>query len=59
MTRGPGDAPGPTRTDPAARAWSERLGGPVGGHARPHSWWTPVRVLLAVVTVVAGLSLAA
>jgi len=38
----------PTRTDPLARAASESIGGPVGDHARPHRWWTPVRVVLAV-----------
>ena len=27
------------------------IGGPVGARARPHPWWTPVRVLLAVFTV--------
>jgi uncharacterized membrane protein len=42
----------PTREDPVAAALSEVVGGPVGEHARPHSWWTPVRVLLAVFTVV-------
>ena len=38
----------PTRTDPLARAASEGIGGPLGDHARPHPWWTPVRVVLAV-----------
>ncbi|WP_457112770.1 glycosyltransferase family 87 protein [Marmoricola sp. URHA0025 HA25] len=33
------------------------VGGPVGDRARPHSWWTPVRVLLAVYTIVFGLGL--
>jgi uncharacterized membrane protein len=47
----------PTREDPVATALSEVVGGPVGAHARPHSWWTPVRVLLAVFTVVFALGL--
>jgi uncharacterized membrane protein len=33
------------------------VGGPVGEHARPHSWWTPVRVVLAAFTVVFALGL--
>ena len=47
----------PTRDDPVAAALSEAVGGPVGEHARPHSWWTPVRVLLAAFTVVFALGL--
>jgi uncharacterized membrane protein len=47
----------PTRDDPVAAALSEVVGGPVGDHARPHSWWTPVRVLLAVFTVVFAVGL--
>ena len=46
----------PSRVDPVATALSEVVGGPVGRRARPHSWWTPVRVLLAVFTVVFGLA---
>jgi uncharacterized membrane protein len=38
----------PSRTDPLVAAASESIGGPVGEHARPHWWWTPVRVVLAV-----------
>ena len=38
----------PTREDPVVRAASEVVGGPWGDHARPHPWWTPVRVVLAV-----------
>jgi len=41
----------PTRTDPLVRAASEGIGGPIGEHARPHPWWTPVRVVLAVTVV--------
>ena len=51
------DPVAPTRTDPLARAWSEGVGGPVGRHGRRHSWWTPLRVVLAVAAVVAALSL--
>ena len=47
----------PTRTDPTARDLSEVVGGPWGRHARPHRWWVPVRVLLALVTVVFALGL--
>ncbi len=47
----------PTRDDPIAASLSEVVGGPVGDHARPHRWWTPVRVLLAVFTVVFALGL--
>jgi hypothetical protein len=36
---------------------SEVVGGPVGRHGLPHRWWTPVRVLLALFTVVFALSL--
>lgn len=46
----------PTREDPVAAALSEVVGGPVGTRAKPHSWWTPVRVMLAVFTVVFGLA---
>jgi uncharacterized membrane protein len=42
------DVVSPTRSDPLVRAASESVGGPVGEHARPHWWWTPVRVVLAV-----------
>jgi uncharacterized membrane protein len=38
----------PSRVDPLVTAASEGIGGPVGEHARPHPWWTPVRVVLAV-----------
>ncbi len=38
----------PTHDDPVSRAASESIGGPVGTRARPHPWWTPVRVVLAI-----------
>ena len=41
----------PTREDPFARRMSEVVGGPVGRHSRPHRWWVPVRVLLALFAV--------
>lgn len=47
----------PTLADPVAAALSDRLGGPVGEHSRPHWWWTPVRVLLAVFTLVFALGM--
>lgn len=47
----------PTREDPVAASLSEVVGGPAGDRARPMSWWTPVRVLLAVLTVVFALGL--
>ena len=47
----------PTRADPVATAMSEVIGGPVGRHGRPHRWWTPVRVLLALAAVVMGLAI--
>lgn len=47
----PGGVVAPTREDPVARAASEAVGGPVGSHARPHPWWTPVRVVLALACV--------
>ncbi|MBV9831963.1 MAG: DUF2029 domain-containing protein [Marmoricola sp.] len=47
----------PTRTDPVATAMSEVLGGPVGRHARPHPWWTPVRVMLVLAAVVMSLAI--
>ncbi len=41
----------PTREDPTARAASEVLGGPHGRRSVGHSWWTPVRVVLALACV--------
>jgi uncharacterized membrane protein len=46
----------PTRTDPVAASLSAVVGGPVGRHARPHRWWTPVRVLLVLGAVVMSLT---
>ena len=55
----------PTHEDPLAAALSDRFGGPAGRHGgvRPdgtpggHWWWTPLRVVLAVVTLTFSLSL--
>jgi uncharacterized membrane protein len=47
----------PTREDPVAAALSEVVGGPVGRRAWPHSWWTPVRVLVLAFTVVFAVGL--
>jgi uncharacterized membrane protein len=41
----------PTREDPLVASASESIGGPVGDHAAPHPWWTPLRVVLAVTCV--------
>ncbi len=38
----------PSHDDPLVTAASEGIGGPVGDHAAPHPWWTPVRVVMAV-----------
>ena len=46
----------PTLSDPIARVASAAVGGPLGRHARTGaSWWNPLRVVLAVATVVFGL----
>ena len=41
----------PTADDPVLTALSEGIGGPVGEHARPARWWTPVRVVLALTAI--------
>ena len=45
----------PTQDDPVAAALSRSVGGPLGDHAGQHRWWTPVRVVLAMVAVVCAL----
>src|SRR5919199_5891865 len=46
----------PTLDDPVALAAAEALGGPAGQRMRAgSSWWTPLRVALAVATVVFSL----
>jgi uncharacterized membrane protein len=51
------DVVAPSRDDPVVRLGSEVLGGPLGRRARTdsHRWWTPLRVMLALVFVVSGL----
>ena len=50
------DVVAPTHEDPLVRALSPGIGGPRGSHA-DGSWWTPLRVLLALVTVTFALGL--
>jgi uncharacterized membrane protein len=45
----------PTQDDPVAAVLSRSVGGPIGDHAGGHPWWTPVRVVLAMVAVVCAL----
>lgn len=47
----------PSDEDPIVRGASELVGGPPGRHAAlpASSWWTPLRVLLALTIVVCGL----
>ncbi|HLN76630.1 MAG TPA: glycosyltransferase 87 family protein [Nocardioidaceae bacterium] len=47
----------PSLEDPVVTAASEVIGGPVGEHAAPHPWWTPVRVVLAVTALVFALGM--
>jgi uncharacterized membrane protein len=47
----PAPANRPSLEDPLVTAASEVVGGPWGEHARPHPWWTPVRVVLVVACV--------
>lgn len=46
-----------THEDPLARSASAVTGGPAGSHFRQHPWWTPLRVVLALCTVVFGLAM--
>ena len=45
----------PTRDDPFVAASSPVVGGPLGWHARPHPVWTPLRVVLVLVTLTGAL----
>jgi len=55
-TRTTHDVVAPTLADPLAHAASAVVSGPLGRHARTgRSWWTPLRVSLAIATVVFGL----
>jgi uncharacterized membrane protein len=50
----------PSRDDPVVRAGSEGIGGPAGSRVLSGAgWWTPLRVMLAMVFVVAGLGVVA
>lgn len=54
------DPPGrvhPTLDDPVVAALSEGVGGPAGSRLRPHRWWTPVRVLLALTALAFALGM--
>ncbi len=42
----------PARSDGFVALVSQRIGGPIGQHAGGHRWWNPLRVALAVGTVV-------
>jgi uncharacterized membrane protein len=55
------DVVAPTHDDAVVRLGSEVIGGPLGRRARtdPHRWWTPLRVMLALVFVVSGLGVVA
>ncbi len=56
QTRTTDDVAAPTLADPLARSASPAVSGPLGRHARTgRSWWTPLRVTLAIASVVFGL----
>lgn len=46
-----------TGDDPVVAALSEVVGGPMGERARPHRWWTPMRVLLLLTALTCCLGL--
>lgn len=47
----------PTHDDAFVAAGSAALGGRLGEHARPHPWWTPLRVVLALATLAGVLNM--
>lgn len=48
----------PSGDDPVVRLGSEVVGGPLGSHARTgRSWWTPLRVMLALTFLTCGVGL--
>ncbi|MGH8829386.1 MAG: glycosyltransferase family 87 protein [Jiangellaceae bacterium] len=50
----------PSRDDPLVAATSEWIGGPAGTRVAPRrSWWSPIRIALAVASVVLALGVAA
>lgn len=52
------DVIAPTRDDALVAASSHGIGGRLGAHALPHPFWTPLRVVLVLVTLSAVLGLA-
>ena len=50
---GRGEVVAPTWDDPFVAASSPVVGGVLGAHARPHPFWTPLRVVLVLVTLTA------
>ena len=48
----------PTREDPLVASLSEVVGGPVGDHAGPHRWWSPLRLQLVLTAAALILGLA-
>jgi uncharacterized membrane protein len=58
MTTAPPGPVLPSLDDPTVRIASGAVGGPAGRRVRPGAgWWTPVRVLLALVVLVFGLGM--
>ncbi|MGH3383023.1 MAG: glycosyltransferase family 87 protein [Nocardioidaceae bacterium] len=52
------DVVAPSIDDPWVRVGNEVVGGPLGQHAAPgRSWWTPLRVMLVLVTLTFGLGM--
>jgi len=57
VVAGADGAVAPSRDDAVVAASSQAIGGPLGVHARPHPWWTPLRSVLALVTLAGVLNL--
>jgi uncharacterized membrane protein len=52
------DLVAPSVDDPLVRSGNEVVGGPLGEHAATgRSWWTPLRVVLVLVTITFGLGM--
>ena len=47
----------PSLDDPVVGALSEGVGGRSGARAGRHPWWTPIRVLLALATIVIAIGM--
>ena len=55
-SRATADGVAPTLADPLVHAASVAVAGPLGRHARTgSSWWSPLRITLAIATIVFGL----